>query len=212
MNAITAGLSAAPRVDEGELVARLQAGDASALDVVMDQYASRIYRLARGITRNEADAEEVVQDVLFTLIRKSGMFEGRSALGSWIYRITTNTALNKRRGKRAEREVPLEDYLPVFEPDGHRAGDPAFLACDWSRNPEKELLSTEARTIINETIDLLPEHYRTVLTLRDVEELTNEEVAELLGETIATVKSKLHRARMALRERLTHHFGSRPRR
>ena len=190
-----------------ELVARLAAGDVSALDDLMQRYSARVYRLARGICRNDADAEEVVQDVFVTLLRKHRTFEGRSALGSWIYRIAANTALNKRRGKRFESEMRLEDCLPSFKSDGNREGDPSFLLADWSQSPERQLLSAETRRIIAETLDALPDHYRAVLVLRDVEELSNEEVAEMLGETIASVKSKLHRARMALRERLTRHFG-----
>jgi RNA polymerase sigma-70 factor (ECF subfamily) len=190
------------------LMARLRAGDTAALDELMQRYSGRVYRLARGITRNDADAEEVVQDVFVTLLRKHQSFEGRSALGSWIYRITTNTALNKRRGKRFEAEVHLEDCLPAFKADGHREGDPSYLVADWSQSPERELLSAEARQIIAATMDALPDHYRAVLGLRDIEGLSNEEVAGILGESIPSVKSKLHRARMALRERLTHHFGA----
>ena len=197
----------AGRLQDVELIDRLRAGEVAALDSLMARYSSRVYRLARGITRSDADAEEVVQDVFFTLVRKHDTFEGRAAVGSWIYRITTNTALNKRRGKRFEAEIGLEELLPAFKADGHRAGDPSFLLADWSQSPEQDLLSTESRRLLSETIDALPDHYRAVLVLRDVEGLSNEEVAEVLGETIASVKSKLHRARMALRERLTRHFG-----
>ena len=186
-----------------ELVERLRAGDEAALEVLMERYAARVYRLAYGITRNEADTEEVVQDVFLTLFRKIDRFEGRAALGSWIYRVTTNTALMKRRGKRAEVEVSLEDSLPRFLPDGHRAGDRTSLLADWSNTPEEELLSQETRTVLGRAIDDLPEHYRAVLVLRDVEGLSNEEAAEALGESVASVKSRLHRSRMALRERLT---------
>ncbi len=210
MDAITTNPGAAENVRDLELVARLRTGNPGALDELMGRYASRVFRLARGITRSDADAEEVVQDVFFTLVRKYDTFEGRAALGSWIYRIATNAALNKRRGKRFAAEVPLEDLLPTFKADGHREGDSTFLLADWSQSPEQELLSNETRRILNQTIDGLPDHYRAVLVLRDIEGLSNEEVAQVLGETIASVKSKLHRARMALRERLTRHLGPRP--
>src|SRR5262245_66330067 len=94
------------------LVDRLRGGDAVALEEVMERFAPRVHRLAFGITHNEADAEEVVQDVFLRLFRKIDSFEGRSALGTWIYRIAVNTALIKRRGKRAALEVLLEDHLP----------------------------------------------------------------------------------------------------
>lgn len=190
-------------ISDLDLLASLGRGEPAALEALAERYGPRIYRLAFGITRNQADAEEVLQDVLLTLARKGGSFEGRSALGSWIYRITTNVALNKRRGKRLEVETSLEDLLPTFKPDGHRAGDRAFLLADWSQSPEEELLSGERRRLLERALDGLPEHYRAVLVLRDVEGLSNESVAELLDESVPSVKSRLHRARMVLREQLT---------
>src|SRR5206468_5675689 len=118
-----------------------------------------IYRLAYGITRAAGDAEEVVQDVFLTVCRKSESFEGRAALGSWIYRITTNAALNKRRGKRQEVETSLEGELPSFKADGHREGTRAYVLADWSQNPERDLLSGETREVLQRAIDRLPEHY-----------------------------------------------------
>lgn len=197
----------AEREADRALVERLRGGDAAALEALMERYASRVYRLAHGITRNEADAEEVVRDVFLTIFRKIRTFEGRAALGSWIYRITTNAALIKWRGKRAEVEVSLDSQFPTFLPDGHRAGDPTFVMADWSQTPEADLLSGETREILSGAIDALPDQYRTVLVLRDIEGLSNEEVAEIVGESVAAVKSRLHRARMALREELTRHLG-----
>ena len=197
----------AEREADRALVERLRGGDAAALEALMERYASRVYRLAHGITRNEADAEEVVRDVFLTIFRKIRTFEGRAALGSWIYRITTNAALIKWRGKRAEVEVSLDSQFPTFLPDGHRAGDPTFVMADWSQTPEADLLSGETREILSGAIDALPDQYRTVLVLRDIEGLSNEEVAEIVGESVAAVKSRLHRARMTLREELTRHLG-----
>ena len=186
-----------------DLLASLQRGEAGALKTLADRHGQMIYRLAFGITRNQGDAEEVLQDVLLTLTRRSASFEGRSALGSWIYRIATNTALNKRRGRRVQLETSLEDLLPTFEADGHRAGDRTYLLADWSQNPEEELLAGERRQALEQAIDSLPDHYRVVLVLRDVEDLSNEEVAAILAEPVSSVKSRLHRARMVLREQLT---------
>jgi RNA polymerase sigma-70 factor, ECF subfamily len=193
----------AANVAEFALVERLRAGDVSALELLMAQYTDRVFRLARGVTRNAADAEEVVQDVFVRLFAKIGGFDGRAALGTWIYRIAVNLALNKRRGKAKELEVPLENDLPTYKADGHREGERAYVIRDWSRTPEEELLSGEARDILSRALDDLPDTYRAVLVLRDVEGLSNEETAELVGESVASVKSRLHRARMALRERLT---------
>jgi RNA polymerase sigma-70 factor (ECF subfamily) len=190
------------------LFERLRAGDGSALEPLMARFASRVYRVASGICASSADAEEVVQDVFLTLFTKASSFEGRAALGTWLYRIAVNTSLNKRRGKRSEVEEPLEDLLPKFLDDGHRAGDRSFLLVDWSPMPDETLLSREGRAIVRGAVARLPEHYRAVLLLRDGEELSSEEVAEILGESVASVKSRLHRARMALREILTRTYGS----
>jgi RNA polymerase sigma-70 factor (ECF subfamily) len=201
-----------PTETQATLIDQLRAGDTAALEGLMEQFAPRVHRLAYGITRNEADAEEVVQDVFLSLFRKIAGFEGRSALATWIYRITVNAALIKRRGKRAELEVLLEDHLPTFREDGHREGDRTLLLADWSETPEEQLLSSETRRAVRRMIAGLPDHYRVVLLLRDVEELSNEEAAEILNDSVASVKSRLHRARMALREQVTRSlvFGSAP--
>ena len=175
----------------------------------MSRHSGRVYRLAYGITRNQADAEEIVQDVFLTLVRKGAGFEGHAALTSWMYRVTTNVALNKRRGKRRELEVSLEELLPTYSEDGHRAGDRSYVLADWSSTPEQTHLSAEARKILENAIDSLPDHYRAVLILRDVEELSNEEVAAIVDDSLGSVKSRLHRARMVLREQLTRYLGTR---
>ena len=188
---------------ELRLVERLQAGDATALEGLMERYSSRLYRLAFGITRNARDAEEVLQDVFLTVFRKIGSFEQRAKLGTWLYRVATNTALNKRRGLAATVEVALDDLLPTYLDDGHRAGDRSFLLTDWSETPEEELLAGEGRAALDRALAMLPDGYRAVLVLRDVDGLSTEEAADALGESVSSVKSRLHRARMALREVIT---------
>ena len=191
-------------IPEAVLIARLRGRDTEALEILMERHSARVYRVAFGITRNEADAEEVVQDVFLSLFEKIAAFEERAALGTWLYRVATNSALLRRRGKRIELEVSLEDQLPTFREDGHRAGERSFLLADWSASAEDGVLSGETQALVRRTIDMLPPHYRAVVMLRDVEELSNEETAEILGEAVSSVKSRLHRARMALREQLTH--------
>jgi len=191
---------------DGALLARLRANDATALETLMERHAGRLYRVAFGITRNAADAEEVVQDVFVTLVRKLDTFEERSTLGTWLYRIAVNAALIKGRGKRATVEVSLEDHLPTFREDGHREGDRAFLLADWSQSPEDALLASETRTALERALAALPDGYRAIVLLRDVEGLSSEEAAEVLGESVSSVKSRLHRARMALREQVTRAF------
>jgi RNA polymerase sigma-70 factor (ECF subfamily) len=191
------------------LVELLRSGDASALERLMACHAARVYRLAYAVTRNSGDAEEVVQDVFLRVFQKIDRFEGRAALRTWVYRVTMNAALNRRRRRSSESEVSLEEHLPTFRADGHRDGDPAFLLSDWSQTPEEELLSREGRALLSRAVDALPERHRAVLVLRDVERLSNEEASEVLGESIASVKSRLHRARMALREHVTRMYGPR---
>jgi len=188
-------------------LARLRGGDAAALERLMEEYSGRVFRLAYGITRNHADAEEVMQDVFLTLLHKGDSFEGRSALSTWIYRVTANAALNKRRGKRHQLEVSLEEHLPTFQADGHRSGERAYLLADWSQDPQHAALAGETRRVLEQALDALPPHYRAILVLRDVEDLSSEQVAELIGESVASVKSRLHRARMALREQVTRHLA-----
>lgn len=195
---------------EAALIARLRRRDTEALEILMERHAARVYRVAFGITRNDADAEEVVQDVFLSLFEKIAAFEERAALGTWLYRVATNTALLRRRGKRLELEVSLEDQLPTFREDGHRAGERSFLLADWSASAEDGLVSDETQALVRRAIDMLPPHYRAVVMLRDVEELSNEETAEILGEPVSSVKSRLHRARMALREQLTHLMSAAP--
>jgi RNA polymerase sigma-70 factor (ECF subfamily) len=195
---------------EAALIARLRRRDTKALEILMERHAARVYRVAFGITRNDADAEEVVQDVFLSLFEKIAAFEERAALGTWLYRVATNRALLRRRGKRLELEVSLEDQLPTFRDDGHRAGERSFLLADWSASAEDGLLSDETQALVRRAIDMLPPPYRAVVMLRDVEELSNEETAEILGEAVSSVKSRLHRARMALREQLTHLMSATP--
>jgi RNA polymerase sigma-70 factor (ECF subfamily) len=189
------------------LLAKLRQGDPAALESFMERYASLVYRIALGITRNAADAEEVVQDTFLTLYQKADTFEGRAAFRSWLHRVVSNAALMKRRGRRHNVEVSLESQLPQFHPDGRRVGDQTWLLADWSQNPENELLSLEMRTLLDRAVDALPEQYRAVLLLRDVEGLSCNEVAEAVGDSVSAVKSRLHRARMTLREEFTRRLG-----
>lgn len=151
-------------MDDVKLVTRLQAGDVSALDTLMERHASRVYRLAYAITRNHADAEEVVQDVFLNVFRKIATFEGRAALGSWIYRVTANVALMRRRKRR----------LPRAEHD-------ALQHVEGSATPEDYLLSRERRTLAARLLDGLPASYRAVVVLRDVEGLSTREAANAVG-------------------------------
>ena len=178
-----------------------QAPDAA--ETLVHQYGARIYRLARRITGNPEDAEEVSQDVLWTIVRKIGTFKGESALGSWIYRITANAAYEKLRGRRGKEDVSWETLLPGFDADGHLV-DPGR---DWTQSVEDPVLQAEARRRLREAVDSLPADYRTAFVLHDMEGLPNPEIAELLGISLPAVKSRVHRSRLFLRQRLAEYVG-----
>jgi len=187
---------------DAELVARLKQGDREALAGLLRRYQGKVYRLAMNMTRSPQDAEEVTQDVFLAVYRKIGEFDGRAAFSTWLYRVASNAALMKLRGRRSEPHLSIEEERPAFAPDGHHARPVA----DWSELPEDRLLSAERRRVLGQAIEALPPDYKAVVVLRDIEGLSNQEVAEVLGATVLAVKSRLHRARLALRERLAAYF------
>ena len=193
-----------PRVDrDAALVEALRRGDPAAPELLLDTYGDRVYRLAVRITGNEQDAEEVVQDALWTAARKIGMFKGESAFGSWVYRITANTAYQKLRGRQSRRhEVPWADLRPAFDDERHHA-EPIV---DWSSKAEEPALQSELRTVLTTAINDLPADYRTAFLMHDVEGLSNPEIAESLHLSLPAVKSRVHRSRLFLRERLSRYM------
>ncbi len=188
---------------DSKLLERLKAGDEEAFAAIVDRYSAQTYRIARTITGNRQDAEEVVQDTFMTVFRKIGSFEGRSAFPTWLYRITVNTAMMKVRRGKERAEEDLERWLPVFD----AAGQHLEFVEDWSANPEKLLLQQERRDAVRQALPTLPAEYRAVVALRDLQGLSGEEVAEILGLSLPAVKSRLHRARLALRGKLEAYFG-----
>jgi RNA polymerase sigma-70 factor, ECF subfamily len=192
------------RVDrDAALVEGLRRGDPAAPELLLDTYGDRVYRLAIRITGNEQDAEEVVQDALWTAARKIGMFKGESAFGSWVYRITANTAYQKLRGRQSRRhEVPWSDLRPAFDDERHHA-EPVV---DWSGKVEEPALQAELREVLTTAINDLPADYRTAFLMHDVEGLSNPEIAESLHLSLPAVKSRVHRSRLFLRERLSRYM------
>ena len=186
-----------------QLIARLQAGDETAVQELADRYRPRISQLAMRYMKNREDAEEVTQDVLLKVYRKAGAFRGDSALSSWIYRITFNTAMSRLRTNRAERVAgeERERLLSADRQNDDEARAPRELA-DWHHMPDEELLRSELRDAVAEAIDHLPEIYRVPVVLRDIQGLTTEEASTRLKVKDQTLKSRLHRGRLLLRERL----------
>ena len=169
------------------------------------EYAPRVYNLARRMLGNDADAEDVTQDVLVQVVRKLDTFRGDAALTTWLHRVTVNAALAARR-KRAQREEGrVHESLESFTEDGQHAGH----VRPWPRLPETIALDREQTELIEKAIAGLPEMYRDVFVLADIEQLPNSDIAELLDLTVPAVKSRLHRARLMMRDALTGHFEER---
>jgi RNA polymerase sigma-70 factor (ECF subfamily) len=185
--------------DDNVLLEELRSGSEAAVEALFDRFHGKIYSLALSILKNDSDAQEAAQDVFITVIRKVGMFKGDSALYSWIYRICVNTCLMRLRGRRRNETVSIEEFMPVFTEEGMHASP----VDDWSKEVERNLLNKELGEVIQKYTDSLSEKYRVVFVLSDVEGLSNEETAEILGLSVPAVKSRLHRARLYLRERLT---------
>ncbi len=191
------------RTYDRQLIARLQARDETAVHELADRYSSRIYQLALRHMKNREDAEEVTQDVLMKVYRKVGSFRGDAALSSWIYRITFNTAMSRLRNTRLARQAEQEKEraLAAASAGEERPRSPRQTP-DWSRMPDEELLRTQLREAVAEAISELPEIYRAPVVLRDIQGLTTEEASTRLKLKDQTLKSRLHRGRLKLRERL----------
>lgn len=184
---------------EGKLVERLKQGDHAAFHEVVEAYEAKVYGMARGLTRNDEDAQDAVQDTFLSVFKNVKAFKGDSSLSTWIYRIALNAALMKmRRRKHDDRSVPIDDAMPTFDEDGHRV---ATLP-DWHPRADEMLLNREMGGHLRQAIAELEPDYRSVLIMRDQEGLCNEEVAAVLGLSVAAVKSRVHRARIFVRERI----------
>ena len=193
-------------LDEASLLAGLRAGDQGAYETLVRTYSGRLLAVTRRLLRTEEDARDAVQDAFLSAFRALHTFEEGSLLSTWLHRIAVNAALMKLRTRRRKPEEAIEDLLPKYLEDGHREdghiGNPTK---PW-KEPEALLERQETRVLVRACIDRLPESYRTVLLLRDIEELDTEEAAHLLGISPNAVKIRLHRARQALRTLLDPHF------
>ncbi len=185
-----------------ELVVGAQKADTRAFDELVRRYRDKVYRLCFKILRNEDDAAEALQDAFLSAYRGLKNFKSESTFSTWLYRIATNASLMKYR-KRRDNLVSLEQSQNPNE------GAEALQLPDWSTQPLDELLDAETRQVMEEGKALLDEDLRTVFTLRDEEGLSNAEVAVILELSVAAVKSRLHRARLRLRDRLSRYFADR---
>jgi RNA polymerase sigma-70 factor (ECF subfamily) len=191
-----------PVVDDGELelVSRAREGDSSAFSTLIQRYEGRIFRLAMNITQNREDAEDVLQESFLKAYEHLDQFLGNSKFYTWIVRIAVNQALMKLRKRRNDRSVSLDEQIDTGEDTVVRE------IAAWDPDPEERYSQEELSTILTEAVDELAPIYRTVFTLRDVDGLSTEETAEALELSVPAVKSRLLRARLQLRDRLTRFF------
>lgn len=189
--------------DESALLARLRAGDEAAFEELVRAHAGHMLAVARRFFPSDDDANDAVQDAFLSAFKNLSKFEGGSKLSTWLHRITVNAALMKLRTRKRRPERSIEDLLPKYKDDGHR--DNVLPA--WSPPDDDALESNELRAKVRAKIDELPDDYRTVLILRDIEGLDTESAAEALQITTAAFKTRLHRARQALRTLLEEEFS-----
>jgi RNA polymerase sigma-70 factor (ECF subfamily) len=192
-----------PVSEELALVRAAKAGDMGAFEELVKRYDRNVFRIAQHITQNREDAEDVVQDAFLKAYGNLEQFQEQSKFYTWLVRIAVNEALMKLRRRRPERTVSLDQEVQTEEDSMPRE------VADWSPNPEQQYSQAELRDILSKTIQGLPSGFRTVFVLRDVEGLSTEETAEALGLSIPAVKSRLLRARLQLRERLSKYFKQR---
>ncbi len=180
---------------EAQLLARVRAGDEEASAALVRQHGGRMLAVARRFLRSEEDSADAVQDAFLTAFRCLDQFEGNSSLGTWLHRIVVNSCLMKLRAQPRSRAVSIADLLPTFDETGHHSQP----VRPWQEPALARLTREETQMQVRACIDRLPEAYRTVLLLRDIEELDTEQTAQHLGINCGTVKTRLHRARQALR-------------
>jgi len=180
---------------DAELVMMIRKGEAEAFEVLMQRCVSKAYGLAARLTKNPEDAEEVLQDVFITVHRKIGGFEGKSSFSSWLYRITMNAALMKLRKRRNDRHVHIEDVVPEY------SNSTLLKTCALSESDSLTDRQT-LLTALEMAIRRLPDEYRPVFVLRDIDGLTSRQVGKILQLSIPAVKSRLHRSRLMLRRKL----------
>jgi len=192
-----------PTNDETRLVDAARGGDVGAFEQLVKRYDRNVFRIAQHITQNREDAEDVVQDAFLKAFQNLVQFQGQSKFYTWLVRIAVNEALMRLRRRRPERMVSIDEDVKTEDDSIPRE------IADWSPNPEQLYNQGELKEILQKTIQGLPESFRTVFILRDVEGLSTEETADALGLSVPAVKSRLLRARLQLRERLTKYFKRR---
>jgi RNA polymerase sigma-70 factor (ECF subfamily) len=187
-------------IDETPLVAQARGGNARAFGELVKQYEGKIFRLAQHVTQNREDAEDVLQETFMKAYEHLDQFQGNSKFYTWIVRIAVNQALMKLRRRKTDRSVSLDEAIDTGEDTVVRE------IAAWGEDPEQQFTREELGSILDSAIQSLEPSYRSVFVLRDIDELSTEETADVLGLSVPAVKSRLLRARLQLREKLTRFF------
>lgn len=190
----------AKKISDADLIERFRTGSTEAFEELVTRYEAKVFNLALRFTRNQEDAEEVLQDVFATIYKKIAGFQGKSAFSSWLYRVIVNAAFMKLRKRKQQQSMSLEDLSPMVR-QHYLDQESAFLSRSDAISMNREL-----REVLEAAINRLPGQYRAVFILRDIDGLSNQEVGEILDLSIPAVKSRLHRSRLMLRKKLTRYW------
>lgn len=182
------------------LIQKIRKGDQIAFEQLIEKYETKVFHLAMRFTKNEEDAEEVLQDVFMTLHRKLELFQGKSAFSSWLYRIVVNAAFMKLRKRRQQPAILLEDLAP------HTRQKALDGESSRGNHVEQFTQNEELKNVLLSAVNRLPEQYRSVFVMRDVNGFSNQETSEVLGLSVPAIKSRLHRSRLMLRKKLIRYY------
>jgi len=187
-----------------ELLTQAQTGDLSAFEALVERHRDKVYGVALRMTRSEADAAEIAQETFLSAFQHLTEFRGEAAFGSWVHRIAANHALMRLRHRNVVEAAEEELTEPEFNERGNWIEYPSS---DWSRRADEKALDTELGTAIRLATDRLTYRYREVFVLKDIEGLSYEQISEITGDSIAAIKSRLHRARLDLRNAIDEFYG-----
>lgn len=197
----------APSAEERALIERLRSGDYEAFDAIFRRYVNKVYRQVLRLVGNDAEAEEIVQEVFLAVYQKCNSFRGDAAFSTWLYSLAMNACLTRLRRRKRIKEISLDGFLPRYRRDGHHQVRPVF---NWSDEVECRLEKDELRELLQNAIDQLPPMEKAVIILSDVEGVPDRDISETLGLSIPAVKARLHRARLFLRGKLADALGYSP--
>lgn len=184
-------------LEDNDLIERFKAGCQFSYEEIISRYEAKAHNLAMRLTRNSEDAEEVLQDVFLTVYRKIDGFEGKAKFSSWLYRITVNAAFMKLRKRKQDHSISLDEMTPYMQ------NKTLAQRSLFGTNADTKTFTLEIRGALEQAIAKLPDDYRAVFVLRDIDGLSNKEVSEILTLSIPAIKSRLHRSRLMLRRKLS---------